>query len=352
MSEEDDVVAMVRGAWVSLCVRATCEVGIIDALDESRSLAELSTRTSSDPATLARLLRVLVDLDLLALTGGHYTATPRGEVLRVGHPAGVRNLALMQTVIPNLTAWQHLADAVRRGDGVFESLHGQTSWAWLAAHPEEEAVFNAAMARRSALQVAAVRAARDLSGARLVVDVGGGQGAMLAGLLELEPSLHGIVADRPEVAATATAALAAAGLGQRARGEPADLFVRVPSGGDVYILSNVLHDWDDAEALSVLRTVHAAMDPGAQLLVVENVLDAPGRTAAQQRDVHLVDLHMLVMFGARERTRAEYDALLVSAGFAPALLKPSPNTWNVLETQPAGDAGRGVASEDPDPQRK
>ncbi len=336
MGEVDEVVWMVRGAWVSLCLRATCELGIVDALDEPRGLAELADRTSSDPATLARLLRALVDLDLVARVDDHYAATAKGEVLRVGHPSGVRNLALMQTVIPNLTAWNHLADAVRRGRSVFEDLHGLTSWAWLSAHPEEEVLFNAAMARRAGLQVAAIRAAWELSGSSVVVDVGGGEGAMLAGLLADEPTLRGIVADRPEVAAAATTALAAAGWGERAHGEAADFFVSVPSGGDFYLLSNVLHDWDDAEALSILRTIHAAMRPEARLLVIENVLDAPDRTPAQQRDVHLVDLHMLVMFGARERTKAEYDALLVAAGFAPSALAPSPNTWNVLATQRAG----------------
>lgn len=335
MTESDEVVWMVRGAWVSLCVRATCELGVVDALDEPQGLAELASRTSSDPATLARLLRVLLDLGLVAVEpDGRYAATSRGEVLRLEHPSGIRSLALMQTVMPNLNAWQHLADAVRRGEAVFETLHGLTNWEWLAAHPEEEAIFNASMARRAALQVEAVRAAWDLSGASLVVDVGGGQGAMLAGLLEHEPSLQGIVADRPEVAAAATAALSAAGLGDRAWGEPTDFFVTVPPGGDVYVLSNVLHDWDDAKAISILRAVHAAMGPDAHLLVVENVLDAPGRTPSQQRDVHLVDLHMLVMFGARERTKQEYDDLLAAAGFGTALLAPSPNTWNVIRAQP------------------
>jgi SAM-dependent methyltransferase len=336
MEESDEVVAMVRGAWVSLCLRATCELGVVEALDQPRSLGELATQTSSDPATLARLLRVLVDLGLVAMADGRYIATSRGESLGVGHPSGLRNLALMQTAAPNLTAWQHLADAVRRGDAVYEELHGMTSWAWLAAHPEEETVFNASMARRGTLQVEAICACVDLTGAGLLVDVGGGQGAMLAGLLAREPGLRAVVADRPEVAAAATAALAAKGLGDRARGEAVDFFVSVPAGGDVYVLSNVLHDWNDADAVSILRTVRRAMGHGARLLVVETVLDAPGRTSVQQRDVHLVDLHMLLMFGARERTRAEYDALLVAAGFAPATLAPSPNTWNVLETQPAG----------------
>jgi hypothetical protein len=100
----------------------------------------------------------------------------------------------------------------------------------------------------------------------------------------------------------------------------------------VYVLSNVLHDWDDADAISILQITRLAMPPEAQLLVVENVLEAPDRTPAQQRDVHLVDLHMLVLFGARERTKAEYDALFLAAGFAPSVLAPSPNTWNVLIT--------------------
>jgi hypothetical protein len=306
---------------------------VVDALDGPATLDELASRTSTDAPTLGRLLRVLIDLELIALADDRYTATPRGECLRVGHPSGVRNLVLMQTTNENLVAWQHLGDAVRQGNSVYEDLHGMTSWAWLAAHPSEETIFNAAMARRAVLQVAAIGAAVDLSAARLVVDVGGGQGDMLAGLLATYPALHGLVADRPDVAAAASATFAAAGFGDRAHGEPSDFFVSVPSGGDVYVLSNVLHDWDDADAISILRTTRRAMQPGAQLLVVETVLDAPERTPAQQRDVHLVDLHMLLLFGARERTRAEYDALFLAAGFAPALLPPSPNTWNVLVTR-------------------
>ena len=335
MAGADDVIWMVRGAWVSMCVRATCELGVMDALDEPREVADLAARTSADPATLARLVRVLVDLGLLTAEGGRCAATPTGELLRQDHPGGLRNLALMQTVVPNLTAWQHLADAVRGGGVVYEEQQGMTPWEWLAANPHEEAVFNASMARRASAQVEAIRAAGDLTGAHLLVDVGGGRGAMLAALLEGEPSLRGISADRPEVAAEATEALAAAGLGERARGEAADFFDAVPSGGDVYLMSNVLHDWDDDACVDILRTVRAAMGEGARLLVVENVLDAPGRSPEHQRDVHLVDLHMLVMFGARERTKAAYDGLLVAAGFAPSALRPSPNTWNVLETQPA-----------------
>jgi O-methyltransferase domain/Dimerisation domain len=335
MAEADEMLWMVRGVWVSLCLRATCELGVVDALDQPQDLATLATLCSATPVTLGRLLRVLVDLGLLSIDQGRYAVTTMGAMLRVGHPSGLRHLAMMQTELPNLNAWQHLADAVRRGSAVYEDLNGQTSWEWLAAHPAEETVFNAAMARRAATQVAAVVAAYDFSGVRLVIDVGGGQGAMLAELLADHPKLSGIVADRAEVAASATASLAAAGLGARARGEASDFFVRVPTGGEVYLLSNVLHDWDDAQVVMILRSVHAAMGPAAELLIVETVLDAPGRTPSEQRDVHLVDLHMLVMFGARERSQSQYDDLLVAGGFKPSSLAPSPNTWNVLLTRRA-----------------
>ncbi|MEO8829937.1 methyltransferase [Lapillicoccus sp.] len=335
MAEADEVLSMVRGGWVSLCLRATCELGVVDALDQPQDLATLASRCSAAPVTLGRLLRVLVDLGLVSTDGGRYAVTTMGATLRVGDPSGLRHLAMMQTELPNLTAWRHLADAVRRGSAVYQDVNGQTSWEWLAAHPAEEAVFNASMARRAATQAAAVLAGYDFSGVRLVVDVGGGQGAMLAALLAGQPLLRGVVAERPEVAAAATAGLTAAGLGARARGEACDFFAGVPAGGEVYLLSNVLHDWDDPQAVTILRSVHAAMGLAAELLIVENVLDAPGRTSREQRDVHLVDLHMLVMFGARERSQSQYDDLLVAAGFETSTLAPSPNSWNVLLTRPA-----------------
>ena len=168
------------------------------------------------------------------------------------------------------------------------------------------------MARRGANQVAAILGTQDLSSVELVVDVGGGRGAMLAGLLTASPGMRGIVADRADVAAEAQTYLDDAGLGDRAQGEAADFFTSVPGGGDVYVVANVLHDWADDEAVRILRTIRAAMGATARLWIVEHVLDSPDRDFEQLRDLHLVDLHMLVMFGARERTSAEYDALLLS----------------------------------------
>jgi hypothetical protein len=142
-----------------------------------------------------------------------------------------------------------------------------------------------------------------------------------------------VVADRPDVAAEAESAFAASGLGDRAHGVDADFFESVPAGADLYFLANVLHDWDDERCVAILGTIREAMSDGSRLVIVEKLLDADGRPFEQLRDLHLVDLHMLVMFGGRERTRAEYDALLTAAGLPPASEPFVGEVWDLLETR-------------------
>jgi hypothetical protein len=331
------VLWMVRGAWITLLVRGACVLGVFDALERPRPLAEVADATASDPPTMARLLRSLVDLGLVErLEPDEYSNTARGAVLAENHPSRLRDLLLMQATLPNLAAWGAVEDAVRTGAGVFEQVNGMPSWQQLAGDPEAQRRFNASMARRASGQVAALLAATDFDDVQTLVDVGGGRGAMLAGLLGRVPSLRGIVADQPIVVAEADEFFAAEGLADRARGEACDFFDAVPAGGDVYTISNVLHDWEDADCVAILRTVRRAMSDHARLLVVEHVLEAPGRSFEAQRDLHLVDLHMLVMFGGRERRQAEFDDLLTQAGFTTSALAPTGTDWNVLEARPAG----------------
>jgi orsellinic acid C2-O-methyltransferase len=329
------VLSMIRGHWVSLCLRAAAKLSIPDALAEPRTLDELAASAGADAATLERLLRVLEDLGLVARDGDRYVVTARGTMLRSDHPSGLRSLSLMHSEPENLAAWGSLADAVRSADGVFEAVNGLSAWDFISADAERAATFNAAMARRGAVQAAAIRSGCDLSEVSVVVDVGGGRGGMLESLLVAEPRLNAIVADLPHVAADADRAFAASGLGDRARGVAADFFDSVPGDGDAYVISNVLHDWSDADCVRILRTVRSAMKPTARVWIVEMVLDAPGRTFAQARDLRLVDLHMLVMFGARERTTREYGALLETAGFDGGTLLSTESTWNVIEARPA-----------------
>jgi len=338
MSEDPvrGVLWMVRGAWVTLALRGACVLGVFDVLERPLTAQEVAARTACDPPTMERLLRLLVDLELVAQVGSEaYRNTSLGAVLIEGHPSRIRDLVLMQATMPNLAAWGAFEDAVRSGSGVFEQVNGMSSWEQLARDPEAQRKFNASMARRASSQVRAVLAATDLSAASTLVDVGGGRGAMLAGLLEALPDLRGTLADQQAVADEAQEAFAASGLADRTTSVPCDFFVSVPEGADVYTIANVLHDWDDGDALSILRTVRAATPDHARLLVIEHVLDAPGRSFEELRDLHLVDLHMLVMFGARERTQEEYDGLLTEAGFTTSRLAEPVTEWNVLEARPA-----------------
>jgi hypothetical protein len=328
----DTVMWMVRGAWTTMTIRAACSLGVFDALDQPQTATDLAHAVRSDPHATARLLLALSDLGLLARNDdGAYVNTATGATLRLDHPSGIRNLALMQSWLPNVASWTRLDDAVRSGTGVFEAVNGMPSWQHLSQHPEAEAQFNLAMARRAAGQVEAILAGVDLTGVGTVVDVGGGRGAMLAGVLRAHPGLSGVVADRPDVAQEAEEAFAADGLGHRAHGVAADFFESVPSGADLYVLSNVLHDWDDDQCVAILTTVRAAMSPGSRLVIVEKLLDAP-RSFEETRDLHFIDLHMLVMFGARERTKQEYDALLVASGFPSGSVPDVVTSWNVIET--------------------
>jgi orsellinic acid C2-O-methyltransferase len=330
------VVDLVRGAWVTLSLRAACRLDLFDALDEPRTADDLGSRVGADPRTLTRLLRVLAHLDLVADDGECWAVTDLGVTLRGGHPSGMRDLVLMQTWLPSLAAWHHLEDAVRTGQGAYERVNGRTWWAELAALPDLEHSFNGSMARRAADQAQALVAHAGLDDGGSLVDVGGGRGGMVEALLRERPRLTAVVADRPDVAAQATAYLAAAGFGTHAHGEPCDFFTSVPGGGDVYTISNVLHDWDDDDCVKILTTVRAAMRADARLLVVEKVLGVRDRSPQAARDLALVDLHMLVMFGARERTQDEYDALVTAAGFTPTRLLAAECDWNVLEARPAG----------------
>jgi len=341
-----DVMWMVRGAWVTMAMRAGCLLDVFDHLVEPHSVAQLAEATASDPGAVLRLLRALTSIGLLEEDAdGRFVDTDLGETLTTDHPRSLRSLVLMQSWLPNVATWNHLEDAVRSGSGVYERVNGAPPWDHLSAHPDQELLFNRSMARRADGQVEALVAGLDLADAETVVDVGGGRGAMLAGVLRAWPRLTGVVADRPEVAAEADEAFAEVGLSDRAHGVGCDFFDAVPSGADVYFLSNVLHDWDDEDCRRILHTVRGAMDVDARLVVVEKLLGAPGRSPVEARDLAFVDLHMLVMFGARERTREEYDALLTATGFGPSeLIGPGTRSWNLLQTRPAASRA-GVPTE-------
>ena len=331
--EVETVVGMLGGGRVEMILRAGCRLGLFEELGEPRSVTAVAGVVGADPSTLERFLRVLVDLGLCERRGDEYVVTARGATLVADHPSRLRDLVLLRTDLPTIASWHALEDAVRTGDGVYERINGATHWEHMSRDSGAERAFNDAMARRGPAQVATLLESIDLDGVTSLVDVGGGRGAMLAGLLHALPGLTGVVAERPAVAEEATAFLTSAGLGDRGRGVGSDFFSAVPAGGDVYTMAHVLHDWTDHDCVRILQTVRHAMAADARLLVIERVLGAPERPSDLERDLHFADLNMLVLFGARERTQAEYDVLFAAAAFTPSRMRGS-GDWNVLEVRP------------------
>lgn len=304
------------------------ELGVADALaDGPRSSADLARTLGAEPVALHRVLRGLAADGVLGeQPDGCFELTPTGRLLHDGGDGSQRGAVLARGRL-YYTAVGGLLDAVRSGGTAFERHHGTPFFEFLAARPDRAAAFQASMTDRSRHEAAVVVAAYDFAGIRRLVDVGGGRGVLLEAVLAATPGLTGVLFDRPEVAQTAAAA---DGRWTVAGG---DFFEAVPAGGDAYLLSRVIHDWDDAAAVRILANCHRVVPRGGRLLLVEAVL--PER-AADGPEATRMDLHMLTLVGGRERTEAEYRSLLSAAGFAVARVVPtaSPTGIAVVEAVP------------------
>ena len=327
---------MATGYWISQTVRAMAVLDLADHLAAGPRTADgLARATGAHTPSMARLLRALVALGLCGRDdAGRVRLTPRGEAMRSDVPDSARSFVLFITAPWVERGWEELPHAVRTGEPTFPRVHGVGFWDYLGAQPENGALFDAAMSGGASARAEALRAVRDLSSVGTVVDVGGGQGRLLAGLLEAVPGLSGVLFDRPEVVAGADAVLRAAGVADRCAVVGGDFFTSVPPGGDAYILAQIVHDWPDAEALAILSACHRAMAPGARLWVIEQVLPPEdGPDPSERAGLTLLDLNMLVLFGGgQERTAEEYRQLLGVAGFDEVSVLPAEGTpWSVVE---------------------
>jgi SAM-dependent methyltransferase len=316
--------------FTQLCYVAT-EIGVFDQLAPGpRTSGELAEVLGVDSGNLHRVLRGLAAEGVLTeLAGDGFELAPLGEL--IGRMRG----AVRARGELYYDAATGLLDAVRHGGSAFERRHGEPFFQYLGAHPEREAAFHASMATRAEAEAAAVIDAYDVTTVGRVVDVGGGNGILLAALLQAAPQVTGILMDRAAVLPDAQAHLDRAGVSSRARCVSGDFFDDVPPDGDTYVLSRVLHDWDDAHAIRILRTCLRRMRPDSRLLIVEAVL--PER-AVDHPAVILMDLHMLFLLGALERTLHEYAELLDHVGLDLNRYVPtsSPAGLAVIEARPQG----------------
>lgn len=309
-SAEREVLRLMTGPWVSRAVATAIELGLLDRLAEgSADTATLAADLDLHPDRLGRLLRLLASVGVLERDGEAYRPTEVGDVLRRGHPSGMADLALLYDSDMFTAAWTRLADTVRTGVTAFEVAHGTDVFAHLVRNPEDAARYTAGIAAGGRFSTV-IPDVHDFTGARRIVDLGGGDGSLLAAVLERAPEAHGVLVERPPALAAAELRLGPLVDAGRCELVEGDFLRSVPRGADVYLLSRILHNWSDQDACTVLCHCREAMSPDGRVLIAERVLpdeDPPWLST-------FLDAHMMVMTTGAERTEGEYEKLLRSAG--------------------------------------
>ncbi len=328
------ITELVMGHMASQAVAVAAELRLADALASGPlDRDELARRVGADPSALARLMRALIARGVFReRRDGRYALNPLGATLRFDEPFSVASWARYYGSPEYREFWSHLVDAVRTGESVVPALRGTDGFSYLAQNPRLAELFNDGMTAISEVAVAAVVKAYDFGRFPVVVDVGGGHGRLLAGILAATPGARGVLFDLPSVVAGAPPVLDRAGVSSRVRVEGGSFFDSVPTGGDAYILQFVIHDWGDEAAAAILRNVAAAACDGATLLLVEMVLPHHHREFAGNWS----DLDMLVLSEGRERTAAEHRELLRCSGFHLTRIVPTISPFCVLEASPIG----------------
>jgi hypothetical protein len=314
------------GAVAVQAIHVAAKLGLADRVAERpQTIRDLAEATGTHQPSLGRLLRALTTLGVFVEDpDGKFRQTELSAALRTDDPHSVRSLAMMLGADFVWRPSGQLDFAIRTGQPAFEHVYGAPFFKHLALHPDEAAVFNAAMSSLPAYLTAIVEA-HDFSKYERVVDVGGGRGALLTAILTANPRLHGVLYDLPEVVAGASVPSTIA---DRVEIVPGDFFNTVPPGADAYLLKGIVHDWNDEASLAILKNCRRAIRPNGRLLILDNVLSPSSDPGSA-----LMDMLMMVLTSGRERTESEFRTLIGDAGFS--LINVIPTAGHaILESQP------------------
>ena len=324
-----EMALLIRGFQLSRMIQVAVALGLADELtDGPEFVAPLAQRVNAHPQMLLRLCRALAAFGIFEVDAEERICqSVRSDSLRKDAVPTLYHAARYWDA-PHLTAaWANLEHAVRTGGSAFEGVYHMPKFDYLKLHPDEAELFDLFMQHNPDERQAAVAAAYDFTGAGLIIDVGGGNGALLAAILGRHSAVRGLLFDQEAVVAGAAQALN--DLAGRVDVQSGSFFDGVPSGGDVYLLSLILHDWDDEHCRSILTNIRTAMGPQKRLLVIERILGEPGPPNSM---TSLSDINMMVNLHGRERTRAEFTALLKASGFGELRLCKTSSPFWVLET--------------------
>jgi len=329
---------MITGAWVAQAIQVAAELGIANALaDDPLPLDDLADRVGADPDALRRLMRALISRGIFRQRrDGRYDLTALAETLRSDAPFSMHGYARLIGSPQHREHWSLLVESVKSGKAILPQLRGKDAFDYLRDEPELAKLFNDAMTGTDGLAAIAIVAGYSFGPYRTIVDVGGGRGGLLSTILAATPNARGVLYDLPEVVAGASALLRQQGVEDRVRVEGGSFFDSVPSGGDAYVLKNVVHDWPDGQAVAILRNVRVAAGADATVLLVEAVLPEHDRDFAGK----WVDLELLLEATGRERDAAEYRDLPRRAGFRMTRVVQTAEPYGVVGSDVSGCPAR------------
>ncbi|MFV8126948.1 methyltransferase [Streptomyces syringium] len=321
------LVDLALGHLASAALRTAVDHRIADHLaDGPLHPGELARRTGTSGTHLGRVLRFLASRGVFREDhGGAFHLTPAAAQLRTGVPGSQHPGIVMITDDMYRRTSGGLTETVRTGEPSFPRFYGAPYFAYLESDDAAREVFDAGMAAFSAPADALVAEAYDFPATGTVVDVGGGRGGLLREILERHTGLHGVLFDRGATAGDHI--LDVPSVAGRWRVEAGDFFASVPTGGDLYVLKQILHDWDDADGLRILRSCRSAMGPGSRLLIIDPLIP-PGNDPHPGK---ALDLAMMTLFDSAERTIEELDALLSRAGLRRTRIVATPSPTSIVE---------------------
>ncbi|MFC7330999.1 methyltransferase [Marinactinospora rubrisoli] len=307
MTSTDTLLRLLTAPWLTRAVHAAVRAGVFDELHTTpHTPATLATTLGLHPDPLHRLLRTAADLGLLhEHPDGTYTPTPTGELLAADTPGSLRPLALFYDSEPLRRAWDHLDHTLHTATPADEHAHGTAFYQHTATDPHHHELFTAAMAAGSTA-AHALADTLDFTATRSITDIGGGNGALLAALLDRHPHLTAVLLDLPHVLNTPHPALTPHLDTGRCTTAPGDFFTHIPAGSDTYLLCRVLHNWTDDQCHRILTHCRAALGETGRLLIIERVINPDTDPTLPLA----FDMHMMAITGGRERTTAHYTALL------------------------------------------
>ena len=326
------LIEMGMAHWISRILYVAAKLDLADQLAGGpKSADELAGPTGTHAPSLYRLMRTLANLGLLSEDARQrFSLTPLGEAMKKNAPGSARATILTMAGDMFLTGFGQLLYSVQTGKSGFEKMLGMPVFDWLGQDPEMASLFSETMIGVHGAEPAAVAAAYDFSEMKTIVDVGGATGNLLTTVLGRVPGARGILYDLPHVVRDAPALIQSRGLTDRVTIEPGSFFERVPAGGDAYLLSHIIHDWSEAQCLTILGHCHRAVSRGSRLLLIEMVLP-PGNVPHPGK---VLDMMMLVGPGGQERTEQEYGNLLKQAGFRLTRVVPTESAVSVVEAVP------------------